>query len=270
MSVHRTSPHRPSKSRGARAAFRPAAAFYDFDGTLADLNLVHAALYILGNLGEWGGRIGYLLGFAARLPMLALAEQRDRYLLNVALFEVFKGISRDRLWTLGEEYCERILRGHLYPHAVEMIEANRAVGIEPVLVTGSPDFIVAPLAEFLRVETFAANRLVYSRGHATGRLREPVMAGDAKAVWCAEYAAANGLSLEACWGYADSHYDLSFLAALGHPVAVNPDRKLMATARSRQWPVIRFEKPARRGPAAFDRETVRTWMGRAIDGTAGN
>jgi hypothetical protein len=29
---------------------------------------------------------------------------------------------------------------------------------------------------------------------------------------------------------------------LGHPVAVNPDRKLRAAATNRQWPVIRFEK----------------------------
>ena len=37
---------------------------------------------------------------------------------------------------------------------------------------------------------------------------------------------------------------LPFLAALGHPVAVNPDRRLRAAALSRQWPVIHFEKAA--------------------------
>ena len=68
------------------------------------------------------------------------------------------------------------------------------------------------------------------------------MAGEAKAAWCAEYAAANRIALSACWGYADSHYDLPFLAALGHPVAVNPNRRLRAVARSRQWPVVRFDK----------------------------
>ena len=79
----------------------------------------------------------------------------------------------------------------MFPRAIEMVAANRAAGLEPVLVTGSPDFIVAPLAAHLNIKTFAANRLVYSRGLATGRLREPVMAGEAKAAWCAEYATAN-------------------------------------------------------------------------------
>ncbi len=50
------------------------------------------------------------------------------------------------------------------------------------------------------------------------------------------------MKLADCWGYADSHYDLPFLTALGHPVAVNPDKRLHATAMSRQWPIIYLEK----------------------------
>ena len=53
-------------------------AFYDLDGTLVELNLVHATLFLLANLGEWSGRLKYLLGFAARLPRLYMAEQSDR------------------------------------------------------------------------------------------------------------------------------------------------------------------------------------------------
>src|SRR6202166_4084069 len=134
------------------------AAFYDLDGTLVDLNLVHAAIFTLANVGEWSGRVSYLLGFAARIPRLYIAENRDRRTLNIVLFEAFKGVSRDRLFSLGEEYCERVLIAHLYPRAIEMIEANRAAGIEPVLVTGSPDFIVAPLAEHLGIDAFASNQ----------------------------------------------------------------------------------------------------------------
>jgi HAD superfamily hydrolase (TIGR01490 family) len=255
--------YEPEKGNG-RAAKR--AAFYDLDGTLMGLNLIHGTLFAFTNIGEWSGRVSYVLGLAARLPMLYLAERRDRHLLNVTLFEMFKGISRDRLVTLGEEYCDRVLVDNLYPRAIEMVAANREAGLEPVLVTGSPDFIVAPLTQRLGIETYAANRLVYSRGLATGRLHNPVMAGEAKAAWCAQYAATNRISLGASWGYADSHYDLPFLAALGHPVAVNPDRRLLAVARSRQWPVIRFDKAAGTvgsGPAAVEEDLERRVNGAA-------
>jgi alcohol-forming fatty acyl-CoA reductase len=245
--------HRKTANAHAPKASSHRAAFYDLDGTLVDLNLVHAAIFTLANVGEWSGRVSYLLGFAARIPRLYVAERRDRRLLNTVLFEAFKGVSRDRLFSLGEEYCERILVGHLFPRAIEMIEANRAAGIEPVLVTGSPDFIVAPLARHLAITDFAANRFVFSRGRATGRLAEPVMAGDQKAAWCVDYAAERGIDLADCWGYADSHYDTAFLAKLGHPVAVNPDRRLRAAALSRQWPVIHFDNAASpEQPGYFD------------------
>jgi alcohol-forming fatty acyl-CoA reductase len=257
------------KARSARNGAKASVAFYDLDGTLIDLNLVHATLYMLANLGEWTGRITYTLGFLARLPMLYLAEQRDRYLLNVVLFEIFRGVSRDRLVMLGQEYCDRILARRIFPQAVELIEANRAAGLVPVLVTGSPDFIVAPLAERLGVKAFAANRLVFSRGRATGRLREPVMAGDEKASWCAEYVAAAGLDLGACWGYADSHYDLPFLAAVGHPVAVNPNRKLLVTAHARHWPVLRFAKAQKEKAGMLDLpQFLEERLEGAIDGAA--
>jgi HAD superfamily hydrolase (TIGR01490 family) len=261
---------RGSKARGQRAQAK-AIAFYDLDGTLVDLNLVHMALFVLANLGEWSGRLKSIFGFVGRIPRLYMAERRDRYLLNVVMFETFKGISRDRLQTLGEEYCERVLMNHVYPQAREMLEGNRAAGLEPVLVSGSPDFIVGPLARMLGIRDIAANRLVYSRGLATGRLQPPVMAGDEKAQWCADYAAARRCDLAACWGYADSYYDMPFLSVMGHPVPVNPDGRLAATARRRHWPIVRFAKPEKdRAIAGLDRASVENLIGRALNGSAGS
>jgi alcohol-forming fatty acyl-CoA reductase len=235
-------------------------AFYDVDGTLVDLNLVHATLFMMANLGEWSGRLRYLLKFAIRLPRLYMAEQNDRRLLNALLFEAFKGVSRDRLMILGEEYCERVLMRHLFPQARELVEANRVAGLEAVLVTGSPDFIISPLAKRLDIRDFAANQLVFSNGLATGRLHAPVMAGEDKANWCETYAASRGVSLAYCWGYADSYYDLPFLAMVGHAVAVNPDRRLAAAARNRQWPIVSFAKaePSSRTAPDWQNFTSRT------------
>ena len=270
MSVYADKPAAARNARNLRGKARGACAFYDLDGTLASLNLLHATAFYLANLGRWSARAGYLARLVLDLPRLYLAERDDRRLLNMKLFEAYKGVSRDRLWELGDEYCDRVLMRHLYPRAIDMLEANRAVGIEPVLVTGSPDFLVEPLARRLNVEHFAANRLVYSRGLATGRMREPVMAGSEKSAWCADFAAARRIDLAACWGYADSYYDLPFLCALGHPVAVNPDRRLLAAAHNRQWPVVRFSHDAE--PPGEDDASgawLPNWLGGATNGATG-
>jgi HAD superfamily hydrolase (TIGR01490 family) len=264
MSVYATRTGRSSRGKAKVLAF------YDLDGTLASLNLLHATAFYLANLGEWNARAGYLARLALSLPRLYLAERQDRRLLNMKLFEAYKGVSRDRLWELGEEYCDRVLIRHLYPRAIEMLEANRAAGLEPVLVTGSPDFLVEPLARRLKVEHFAANRLVYSRGLATGRMLEPVMAGSEKSVWCGSFAEARRIDLAGCWGYADSYYDLPFLCALGHPVAVNPDRRLLAAAHNRKWPIVRFSHETE---SVRDGGATGAWLldrlGRATDGATG-
>ncbi len=259
-----------NRKRAKAAVRNRRAAFYDLDGTLAELNLVHSVLFVLTNLGSWSDRVAYVSSFAARLPRLYAAERRDRHLLNVVMFGALRGISRDRLVMLGEEYCERVLWGGLYERAVELLQANREAGLEPVLVTGSPDFMVAPLARRLGAASFAANRLVFRGGIATGRLCEPVMAGAEKAHWLARFADANRLELADCWGYADSYYDLPFLSAVGHPVAVNPDRRLDAVARARRWPVMHF---GRRGESAAA-DGLSGWLlsrlGGILDGASGS
>jgi hypothetical protein len=41
------------------------------------------------------------------------------------------------------------------------------------------------------------------------------------------------------------------LGAVGHPVAVNPDRELYRVAREREWEVLRFDRLGRRLKAAI-------------------
>src|SRR5271155_310828 len=223
MSVYVTRAGRSSRGKAKVAAF------YDLDGTLASLNLLHATVFFMANLGQWSGRAGYLARLALDLPRLYMAERHDRRLLNMKLFEAY-----------------------------------RAAGIDPGLGTGSPDFRVEPLARRLNIEHLAANRLVYSRGLATGRMLEPVMAGSEKSAWCESFAAARRIDMAGCWGYADSYYDLPFLCALGHPVAVNPDRRLLAAAYNRKWPILRFShdaEPVRDGGSTG--AWLLDWLGRA-------
>jgi phosphoserine phosphatase len=92
------------------------------------------------------------------------------------------------------------------------------------------------------------------------------MAADEKAEWCEAWAADRDIDLASCWGYADSYYDLPFLAGLGHPVAVNPDRKLRSAAMSRQWPILTFEKSTESGDAADD--NVLEFPGGSADGAS--
>ena len=47
------------------------------------------------------------------------------------------------------------------------------------------------------------------------------------------------------YSYSDSFTDLPMLEAVGHPVAVNPDRPLARVARERAWETATFAEPVR-------------------------
>jgi len=49
-------------------------------------------------------------------------------------------------------------------------------------------------------------------------------------------------TLEGSWFYSDSHNDLPLLHRVTHPVAVDPDEKLLKVARTEAWPVISLRK----------------------------
>jgi HAD superfamily hydrolase (TIGR01490 family) len=244
-----------------------AIAFYDLGGTLTDLSLTQAILFLLGNIAEWRGRLGSLLSFAARAPWLYGMREEDAQVRARFLVESLRGLSADRIVQLGEEYCDRVLLARQFPQAIEMIEANRKIGLDPVLVTEWPEVIVSPLAERLHIAHFAANRLIVSREHATGRLAAPIIAGQEKAHWCVEFAKHRGLALQRCWGYADSYDDVPFLSALGHPVAVNADRRLRAAALGEQWPLLAFKNPHQTAPDSLF-GGIFEFSGRTSDGAS--
>jgi len=53
-----------------------------------------------------------------------------------------------------------------------------------------------------------------------------------------------GIDLDESTAYSDSASDVPFLEAVGHAVAVNPDRKLRGIAAERSWRVLRFSDKA--------------------------
>ncbi len=219
-------------------------AFFDVDGTLVTVNLLHAYLYYAMNARGLVGRLGRLLGFAARLPVYGALELLSRRAFNEALFRAYRGFTEDRLWLMGEEAFDEVIRPAIRPGVRQLLEDSKAQGCELVLVTGSLEHVVAPLARHLGVDAWAANRLEMDGGVATGRVLEPVMAGANKAAWIRRYARRRGLDLEDSFAFADSFSDLPMLVSVGRPCAMNSDGKLRRMASEYRWPVV--DSPERR------------------------
>src|SRR5262245_104495 len=99
----------------------------------------------------------------------------DRVFATRVLHALLRGVTRDRLDLLGEEYFHYILKPALKPAGMEALHRFMDQHGEVVLVSQGLDHVMRPLARHLGVARLVANRLEFRDGRATGRLMEPVI-----------------------------------------------------------------------------------------------
>jgi HAD superfamily hydrolase (TIGR01490 family) len=79
-------------------------------------------------------------------------------------------------------------------------------------------------------------------GILTGKLVGKPIHGAEKRKALKSLAKDRNLSLKRSYAYSDSQNDLPMLTAVGHPVAVNPDKILTRYAKAADWPIYDFKK----------------------------
>lgn len=214
------------------------AVFYDMDGTLVSTNLVHSYLFLARNEATLSRSVFETMKGVAKLPAFLVADRLSRAFFNELLYAGYRGAFQDRLVELAEEHFEEVLKPNIFPGVYELVESARAKGLRQVIVSGSLDVLVAPLARHLGIDDAIANRLEMKDGVATGKLVKPIVAGAVKARIIQEYARAFHVDLLESYAYSDSYSDYAMLAVVGRPAAVNPDRRLLRAARELEWPVL--------------------------------
>ena len=218
-----------------------AAAFFDVDGTILRTTVVHYYLWLelrRRNVGEWPELMARM---APDVMQWRRLDKKSRASFNREFYKVYRGLDADLVRKLAKETLDAVSLPRIYPRAVQAIRAHRRNGTRVVLLTGALDFLVEPLSP-LADEVICA-RLAEHDGEFTGALEEIPIAGDARSAHMRLWAENHGVDLADCWAYADSISDLPMLAAVGNPVAVNPDDALRAEASRRGFAVADWELP---------------------------
>ncbi len=99
----------------------------------------------------------------------------NRKFATRVMHTVLRGVSRDRLESLGEEDFLYKLKPYLKPEGVQKLKALVDSGAPVVLVSQGLEQVMGPLAKFLGVRWIIANRMEFRDGRATGRLLNPVI-----------------------------------------------------------------------------------------------
>ncbi|MFI4949878.1 MAG: HAD-IB family hydrolase [Caulobacterales bacterium] len=191
-----------SDQRGAR----PPIVAFDFDGTLTTHDSYTAFL-------KWRtGPARYALGLVRLAPAaLAYLFHRDRgRIKQAATREFLRGLPRAQIEAEARDFAEAVSRGFLRPDALATWERWRGERALRVIVTASPDLVVAPFAERLGAEDLIGTQLAFDAlGRATGGFATPNCRGPEKVVRL-KAAFGDGLALKAAYG--DTSGDREMLA----------------------------------------------------------
>lgn len=198
----------------------PRTAAFDFDGTLtARDTLLPFLVHVAGRRA-----VGRALATQALPLLLALGGRGDRGTQKEQLFgRLLAGRLLTEVEALAETFADEAMTRRLRPQAVRHLRAHLAAGDSVVVVTASPELVVAPIARRLGPVPVLGTRLeVADDGRLTGRLDGVNLRGPEKVRRLTQWLDDGGSTLH--WAYGNSSGDRELLAAAVEPTWIGRRR----------------------------------------------
>src|SRR5918997_2071908 len=226
---------RPSrKKRKKTIAEKPGdvAAIFDVDGTIVGSNVVSYFAWLRMRELPTALRPLWLAAFLTKVPYYWGLDKLSRAHFNRAFYKNYAGWKPSRARHLGQESFAGFTLDRIFPEALQQLRDHKAAGHRVVLLSGALDFLLEPMKDL--ADDVLCSTLAQENGTYTGELAGSPVAGDARARMLASFARKRNVDLSRSYAYADAISDLPMLEAVGHPVAVNPDRRLRSAAEERR------------------------------------
>jgi HAD superfamily hydrolase (TIGR01490 family) len=219
------------------------AAFFDLDRTLIRRASV---LALAGTFRRHGVISRWDMVKATVWQILFTARGADANAVRSAAedgMRFLKGFPVAEMQTLVGEAMEPVLRPLVYAEPLDLVQQHRARGERVYIVSATLQEIVQQIATDLGFDGAIGSTCEIRDGIYTGRSLTAAY-GENKATLVRQLAEAEQIDLSASTAYSDSHTDVPFLEAVGHPIAANPDKELRRIARERGWPILEFTQRA--------------------------
>src|ERR1700720_213197 len=135
--------------------------YWRVEGSLLELGALRPVLFFTWNSRSYAERWARRAGMAGMALLRPFMYAASRTFATRVLHALLRGVSRDRLDLLGEEYFEYVLKPRLKADGMQKLREWMAEHGQVVLVSQGLDHVMRPLARHLGVESLVANRLEF-------------------------------------------------------------------------------------------------------------
>ena len=236
----RTGPSRNERLR--TAVLDPARHFaaFDLENTLIASNVVETYAWLATRRLDTPQRVRFALRTLAETPGLWRRDRRDRTDFLRYFYRRYRGAPVGQLDADSAEMLSHLFLTKAFPAGLRRVREHRAAGHRTVLITGALELAVQPLAPLF--DHIIAARIDSREGRYTGEMIDVPPTGEVRAQMMVDWAAEEGLDLAQGVAYADAASDMPMLEAVGYPVAVNPETRLVTIADKRGWLCENWER----------------------------
>jgi HAD superfamily hydrolase (TIGR01490 family) len=144
----------------------------------------------------------------------------------------------DDLYRWRDQFITTVIKPVVLNSARQLVENHRSRGDTLMVITATNRFVTEPIVKLFGIDILLATTPEFISGKFTGGFIGQPCFQAGKVDYLEAWLAESSETLLESWFYSDSHNDLPLLQQVSHPVAVDPDEKLLAHARSKSWPVI--------------------------------
>ena len=236
----RSGPDRSDRQRAAVLSPERQFAAFDLENTLIASNVVESYSWLATHDLDAAARFRFALRTLSQAPGLWRRDRRDRTDFLRFFYRRYKGASVEKLDAAAQEMLSHLILAKSFPAGLRRVRAHKAAGHKTVLITGALDLAVRPLAPLFDV--IVAARIDNVGGRYTGEMIDVPPTGEVRAQMMTDWAAEQGFDPMQGVAYADAASDLPMLEAVGYPVAVNPETRLVTIADKRGWLVEEWGK----------------------------
>lgn len=210
-------------------------AFYDLDHTLLKGN---SATFLVQEARQRGVMTEGQYRQALWLSILYKLNIGDPIRMINRMLSWLRGLKEESIMHLSREIFDLIIKDTIRPEILETIREHRANNGGVVLLSSASTPICLPVSQHLGLDEMICTRLESKDGILTGRTLGKLVYGVEKKVRMLDFCREKKLEPMDAWYYGDSYTDRYVMEAVGNPVVVSPDKKLLKIARQKQWPIL--------------------------------
>jgi HAD superfamily hydrolase (TIGR01490 family) len=167
-----------------------------------------------------------------------LAGTMDIYAFLAFQLKPLADHSLAELYQWREQYLQEKIDPIILQAGIDLISAHQQQGDETLIITATNSFITAPIAEKLGISNLIATDPEKINGRYTGKVAGIPSYQAGKVTRLNQWLEGHHFTLEGSYFYSDSHNDIPLLNLVDHPVAVDADDKLLATATEQGWKIL--------------------------------